>query len=193
MSRNSRKKVESTPASECIVCQEDLGDSHQLVFDEVGVELELQKLLFECFNLKVVQDKNIKQAVCDNCLNDLIETVDIHQKVVEEQTSNPAGEGPSGGTGSKIIPTGDDAEIFDNESAVEVLDSEDEFTEEMLEEGLLYSDPDSEEDDDVGLKNNSLSVGDDDSKDAEEGHTEGSQMGLDEDGENIKLKIFNLN
>ncbi|CAD7077967.1 unnamed protein product [Hermetia illucens] len=189
MSRNSRKKVESTPASECIVCQEDLGDSHQLVFDEVGVELELQKLLFECFNLKVVQDKNIKQAVCDNCLNDLIETVDIHQKVVEEQTSNPAGEGPSGGTGNKIIPTGDDAEIFDNESAVEVLDSEDELTEEMLEEGLLYSDPDSEEDDDVGLKNNSLSVGDDDSKDAEEGHTEGSQMGLDEDDEEFYENI----
>uniref|UniRef100_T1H0K0 ZAD domain-containing protein n=1 Tax=Megaselia scalaris TaxID=36166 RepID=T1H0K0_MEGSC len=69
-------------ARKCIKCKQAIPESEDfhLIFDEKEKELELQKLLLECFNIKVVKKRRDNQGLCSDCVEILIDTFDVIQK-----------------------------------------------------------------------------------------------------------------
>lgn len=67
----------------CLRCNALLTNDFQLIFDETGIELQLDKLLSEHFDISVIEDSSTTQAVCNECVNTLIELYDT-QKYKEE-------------------------------------------------------------------------------------------------------------
>ncbi|XP_055921307.1 zinc finger protein 569 [Eupeodes corollae] len=67
----------------CLRCNVALANEFQLIFDETGIELQLDKLLAEHFKIYVVREPDVTQALCDECVNKLIELYDT--KVYKEE------------------------------------------------------------------------------------------------------------
>ncbi|KAL5288701.1 hypothetical protein ACFFRR_009119 [Megaselia abdita] len=67
-----------------IVKKEEVDEEFHFIFDESGVELELQKLLKECFDINVTKKRADKQGVCSPCVENLVDTYDLLQKDVED-------------------------------------------------------------------------------------------------------------
>lgn len=67
-----------------IVKKEDVEDDFHFIFDESGVELELQKLLKECFDIEVIKKRLDRQGLCSPCVENLVDTYDLLQKNAEE-------------------------------------------------------------------------------------------------------------
>lgn len=74
------KKIVKTGAEE--------DEEFHFIFDESGVDLELQKLLHECFDIIVTKKRNDKQGLCSSCVENLVDTYDLIQKDVEDQLND---------------------------------------------------------------------------------------------------------
>ncbi|XP_055837341.1 zinc finger protein 728 [Episyrphus balteatus] len=73
----------------CLRCNNSLENEFQLIFDETGIELQLDKLLADIFEISVVRDPSLTQALCDGCVNLLIELYDAQKFKEEEKLDLP--------------------------------------------------------------------------------------------------------
>ncbi|KAM7344721.1 uncharacterized protein ACRADG_011326 [Cochliomyia hominivorax] len=80
----------STISSICLYCKNSsLNDAEKEfhdIFDEVGVELQLPKLVEKFFHIKV--ENNKQQQLCDDCVNRLIELYDLEEHTKENDKSS---------------------------------------------------------------------------------------------------------
>lgn len=70
----------------CVKCKHTTksGEEFHLIFDENGQELELQKLLKQCFSIEVYKKRRDNQGLCGDCVEFLVDTYDLIQKNVEK-------------------------------------------------------------------------------------------------------------
>ncbi|KAL5286384.1 hypothetical protein ACFFRR_007800 [Megaselia abdita] len=70
-------------AKYCLKCKQetkDPDDDVHYIFDENGVELQLQKLLKTCFDIKVVKRRGNEPFLCTDCCEQLVDAYDLLQR-----------------------------------------------------------------------------------------------------------------
>lgn len=94
----------SAELSICIYCRGSNGDFHD-IFDEVGFELQLPKLIRQFFGITVKNTNGAEQQLCDDCVNRLIELVDLeeHNKEQELERANLNNDDPSNECGQNVV------------------------------------------------------------------------------------------
>lgn len=94
----------SAELSICIYCRGSNGDFHD-IFDEVGFELQLPKLIRQFFGITVKNTDGAEQQLCDDCVNRLIELVDLeeHNKEQELERANLNNDDPSNECGQNVV------------------------------------------------------------------------------------------
>lgn len=76
--------MRKSKANKCKCCNSALvAVTSHLIFDEVGKQQNIAFLLFDYIGKKVIESDGDQQAVCDNCLKQLIQCYEFKQKCVQ--------------------------------------------------------------------------------------------------------------
>lgn len=70
----------------CLRCLNTLTDSYKLIFDKSGKEMQLQTLLSKYLDLDIKESYDEFQAICNNCLNELIDIYDLKSRLIKENS-----------------------------------------------------------------------------------------------------------
>lgn len=107
---HSPLKKKKKSINKCKCCNAALGTDFHLIFDEAGTKLNIAQLLFDSIGVRINVDDGGGQAICDGCLQQVIQTYNFKQKCL--QTAD------DGDTSDEEKPNQD----FDND--VELLEDE---------------------------------------------------------------------
>lgn len=85
--------MRKSKTNKCKCCNSALGTAaSHLIFDDAGKERNIAFLLFDYIGKKVSESDGDQQAVCDNCLRQLIQCYEFKQKCVQANEDEDSGD-----------------------------------------------------------------------------------------------------
>lgn len=76
--------MKKSKANKCKCCNSALGAvASHLIFDDAGKEQNIAFLLFDYIGRRVIESDGDRQAVCDNCLKQLLQCYEFKQRCVQ--------------------------------------------------------------------------------------------------------------
>lgn len=112
-------KKRKRPMLKCKCCQIALTSDYHFIYDDRGIELNIETLLYEAVGIQVSESDGAQQAICDACLQQTIQTYEFKQRCWQANLQN---DGDHDSDGSYADGDGDDGGAERNQMEEEHLD-----------------------------------------------------------------------
>lgn len=105
-----------TKGNKCKCCGSTISGDFQLIYDDEGKRLNVEFLLFDYVGKKVRESDGGNQAICSDCLKQLVQCYEFKKKCNEAGNDSTSTEGESESEEAENKP---EDQGFDNDQAVE--------------------------------------------------------------------------
>lgn len=102
--------------NKCKCCGSTLSGDFQLIYDDEGKMLNVEFLLFDYIGRRVSESDGVNQAICRDCLKQLVQCYEFKKKCTEASNDSTSSESESESEEAEN-PQGD--QEFDNDQPVE--------------------------------------------------------------------------